>query len=700
MTFELNPNISSIERIISSIQEKDSVNPTQILLSDEKIQDKFIEWLYHNPSWVQTNKSTLGQVFISLPINSDENAKKIQSIFKEKTQKDNTNHDGWIKSIKIAARQNKPEVIKILLRTCRTQKEKEQLSQLKNILKTTLKTDFRNLNLGKGSTFEVTKSLIENWPVDQRATLFNTKYPLLMLMKKKFQDSYRFNEALKFMFTMFPNEKSIFAGYYGTTPLNFCEDEKSLRTVLENCPKQFLGELFKNESGSIFFNRKWMDEPELVKTLLEFYPNKESSYTDKNGKTLLQHGIEHRRLPFLEMLIKEFPNEVLNDINEEIAKRLVKLLKDTGYSSDLKPGLIEMFQKKSINPSIYEFEDPLPIDTTALKGVAYDIIEPKYRVLNFIAESEIEQLRKQHPFANGLTTWEKYINRGVWDKSRIYQNTGSQQPFGLLMHQAVEMAADLKKNKDMTFDQFLSFCTYLRYEIANAIGQPNARKVGLFLKPYKNPIVTQFKGPYKPLKSELQNRGNKIQGRIGKKILTLSTWKYNDTIFHTDTKLVPKILLHVETLYHELLRENDPNKIMVLSGRIMWWICQAKPWHLGDPSIAEIFLRSIWDTKGIDHYPWRSGVIPWVEIMKADDEYNFALDFIQLFDKEYIQSSEVDYLEYLDTLERYLKNNKMHSCDKNNSLAKELFTECERFINSNNEEIRIKANRILNNPAV
>lgn len=90
-----------------------------------------------------------------------------------------------------------------------------------------------------------------------------------------------------------------------------------------------------------------------------------------------------------------------------------------------------------------------------------------------------------------------------------------------------------------------------------------------------------------------------------------------------------RILDHAATLFDEAIRPHTPvhdaeeNLI-----RAFWWICQAKPWERGDPSIAEMLMKTGFALKGIPLRPWKEATIPWVQVMLKGEE-----DFVASFDE-------------------------------------------------------------------
>lgn len=87
------------------------------------------------------------------------------------------------------------------------------------------------------------------------------------------------------------------------------------------------------------------------------------------------------------------------------------------------------------------------------------------------------------------------------------------------------------------------------------------------------------------------------------------------------------------SLFDKIKGEEDKHIVMSDSAQMFWWICQAKFWDLGDPSIAEIIMRTTWQVKGLENLPWKVGIIPWVEAMKCKTAEEFAATLPSLLDR-------------------------------------------------------------------
>ena len=105
-------------------------------------------------------------------------------------------------------------------------------------------------------------------------------------------------------------------------------------------------------------------------------------------------------------------------------------------------------------------------------------------------------------------------------------------------------------------------------------------------------------------------------------------------IIHTPEEAIrKKILKGVVGLYQEAV-DMDPSQkkpFIEQLGLIFWWLCQAKPYDRGDPSIAEMLIRALANLKGITLPPWKDDLIPWEEVMLTFDPEEFKKKFHTLF---------------------------------------------------------------------
>lgn len=260
------------------------------------------------------------------------------------------------------------------------------------------------------------------------------------------------------------------------------------------------------------------------------------------------------------------------------------------------------------------------------------------------------------PLEKGENYWKNYtIRKAEWDNISFYNTSKAekdpQKNYGLRMHRATMMCKEFLAIEN--FEKFIEFCAFQRNLIAKECKHQPCKEFG---QPrHDERCGTSCKNMYenlgKLLYEKLQNRPldpNLIEQKITEnyssfqlmyKNIPLSTfclWTYNSSFFidigHTEPKHLPEIFLEIKELYKQALHCNDEEEIMKISGRIFWLFCAAKPWLKGDPSGAELFIRSIWTSKCLKNPPWKENIIPWVEATKQIDMEKFAENFADLFD--------------------------------------------------------------------
>lgn len=233
------------------------------------------------------------------------------------------------------------------------------------------------------------------------------------------------------------------------------------------------------------------------------------------------------------------------------------------------------------------------------------------------------------------------IRQNNWNKT---YNNFDQRKYMHEMHHSVKVGSCLLKEE--SFNDMLIFLAARRSMIAAQSGQ-KSENVGRLRQDWHQPY-TRFDDIYSAIPARfleneaffennvtiLQEGSYTCWGHIHSKKIPLQTIS-NDTqmVFHTDSKYIDEILDYVKTdLYPKAIDETDPTLLMEDLGTIFWWICQAKPWILGDPSIAETLIRAIWVSRGFENAPWQKGLIPWVEATVQPDVDTFAKNFYKLFE--------------------------------------------------------------------
>lgn len=647
------PNLNELLQDI----DKGNVQGACHLLKQDEILSSFLTYLENNREWAKKNIELLGKAVISLDLSSikEEKASSIHNIFVKLYRHNNQDllkplYQNFTGALIQAIKNRDIPAMTILLNTCREEQKKSELSKLK--------MEGRNSLL---------MELIQANSID-----------LCIIFLKQCPEEWK-EELYK------PNS-------LGHTPLHYANENcgfEIYKTVLENCPANCLNTLFQPDSKGktiltyAAFNIE--NGKKIIPLLLATAPNRElrnqlfhpsalhvaartsvenvsillrccppelieSLYN--NTPTPLENAILAKKPEMLECLLGVYRDQIIKQIESDVSlvNKIVDLAIEKG-SLELVHSLRQLFSSANIDPQVYE-QLQLPLN--------YDLLTPltpKEKVSRWLTNQELTSLMQKHPLQQGQRVWEHYVNRGIWDNDKAYNCKGNQKPYGMMMCRAVQAATDLAVEKQLDFVQLLEFCAYQRFQIAHYL---NHEDISLFGFPRKSGDIayTPLKNEYEPLGGFLQTIGASgiVKGKIHDEIIDLTHWNKTN-IYHTASNLLPVISPYLGELYQQLLAEQDPKKAMELSGRLFWWICQAKPWSRGDPSIAEILIRTIWNLKGMENLAWKKGVIPWVEVTKEVSEEDFAQNFWSFFDPDFMEdSTENEESELLDLLVDLIQN--------------------------------------------
>lgn len=270
---------------------------------------------------------------------------------------------------------------------------------------------------------------------------------------------------------------------------------------------------------------------------------------------------------------------------------------------------------------------------------------------------------------------EHYIVRKEGFAQQLYKGT-DQNTYGIAMHKSVKQASACIHEFNWKFDKLVKFHAMQRREIGCRAGRFHSDAIGIektsncetsCYTEYAE-LTIDFHQKWESIKEngDQKNLRNSQEEDIidedneflsldyplqfvseinGEKLILTSVgfkkgYKIGEevklgncaVILHTRPTNAKKVMNYVEELYNAALEESDPEKLTEQLGEIFWWICQAKPWNLGDPSIAELLIRTVWDSKGLESPPWNVGVIPWVKASMEPDVKEFAKNFKNLFE--------------------------------------------------------------------
>ena len=296
--------------------------------------------------------------------------------------------------------------------------------------------------------------------------------------------------------------------------------------------------------------------------------------------------------------------------------------------------------------------------------------QEEFKILLAMPE-EVYQLIQTVPYNN--QNWDHYVVRMPGWKNAY--GGSSQEEYGALMHQAVQRATLCRKEKNWNCEEMLDFLAKQRRIIGYRLVHPQRTLTGILRSPndkartYCNTIYQkvsdrlwqkineQKNDSYLQIK-DFDGKTAKLTfiGKINGKSIELSKIDFRETykdeslkklvetkieqsrekctlLTHTSQENAVLVMSHVKkTLYPEACAINDQNKLNKKLGEIFWWICQAKPWNIGDPSIAELLIRSVWQEKGLESPAWKVGIIPWEEVSVEPDMEIFSQKFHTFFE--------------------------------------------------------------------
>lgn len=275
-----------------------------------------------------------------------------------------------------------------------------------------------------------------------------------------------------------------------------------------------------------------------------------------------------------------------------------------------------------------------------------------------LLEEEISVLEEEVSL-DGMSNWSNFIVRDKnWDQLAMYNTNGTQEAYGRRMQRAVALMSDVITD-GVSFEKLCDYSAILRANIARELKHEKAgffgikrtqsgdttplggvyENLGLFLEEKDQKIRDGQVDPFYKIKPCLYNpkmHFGFVKGFIGKKEMGLSEFCFypnngRKQLIHTQVDNIPIIMEYTKELYEQALKVDNPTEVKEIAGKIFWWLCQAKPWLRGDPSIAEIIVRSICTVKGLSNHPWKNDTIPWAEAMKDFNPEDFSKRFYSLF---------------------------------------------------------------------
>ncbi|CDR35217.1 hypothetical protein [Criblamydia sequanensis] len=311
---------------------------------------------------------------------------------------------------------------------------------------------------------------------------------------------------------------------------------------------------------------------------------------------------------------------------------------------------LEASQSESISFEILgerRWKDFLPLldyisklkDPIELEQLRYFLEVPDYKTLSdedflYLLETGKERVRDEN-------LWQIYVLR-VKDFASTYNYDTDQKNYGLILDHATQIGAKALSDKKLSLSQLLNFFALERQFASKVSGKGDWRMFGQKRTDSYYFVSTPCTHSYSSLPERLIKQLDSFndfatfEGEIKGKPIRLSTLgkslggdKFEIT--HTPPENISAIMDHISDLFNEALIETEEALIFKKLGAIFWWFCQAKPYYRGDPSIAEMLIRSCLVSKGLPNLPWKEGIIPWLEAQAELKVENYSENFINLF---------------------------------------------------------------------
>lgn len=100
---------------------------------------------------------------------------------------------------------------------------------------------------------------------------------------------------------------------------------------------------------------------------------------------------------------------------------------------------------------------------------------------------------------------------------------------------------------------------------------------------------------------------------------------------HTSWPCLQKIHQELETLFQQIIKEQEPKRSVYLIGLFHWWFCQATPCMRGSAAIGEVLSGALMTYKGFDCV-LKEGVYPDLTALSQEDCQAFANNYENFYD--------------------------------------------------------------------
>jgi len=202
----------------------------------------------------------------------------------------------------------------------------------------------------------------------------------------------------------------------------------------------------------------------------------------------------------------------------------------------------------------------------------------------------------------------------------------SPRSFDMMMHRAIEDAYYYVKEERWGFQELMYFFSYRRFLHATESQHPEAQYYG-------HPSTIQWKTICEGVYADISHRIPKEDIYICDRLVGQVKIEAGKPVFyHSDPVNMEKLMCYARSAYDICIFVSKETVVQQL-GLFFYFFCLGKFEIKGEVSIAEMFMRTILKLKGCEDIgPWRSGVIPWVEVICAKEAEDFATIFPTLFE--------------------------------------------------------------------
>lgn len=423
------------------------------------------------------------------------------------------------------------------------------------------------------------------------------------------------------------------------------QEEKGIKNILLSLPENNDKISSKFHDSKLIENINKLDE-DLLEFVLDFnnlmFDRETLTYNNFIKFFVSKYKIGKEEAELFDLMRKKFFSSQARITSEKINWLSINnLLLSIGISQQHTSVFDEYFLTFKVLKEFIELINRGSLNQNNL----HELIEKatSFEALVYFISNTPENLNFINSVSHDYTSqiWHNYVVRKD-DWSKMYRNS-NQEAYGHLMHFGIKVASLGLMEQNWDFPEVIDFLRFHRQRTATVLNQEKSKEYGLNRN---NSMFTYLDGPYAPIADYFREKSDErtiiLSGEIENQKIILETILLTESpdnitktprLDHTPPHSITPIMKHVEKLFQGALKEDNPDKLMEELGKIFWWICHAKPWRFGDPSIAEMLVRAVIKSKGLPNNAWQVGLVPWSEAMKETDVNAFAKNFHTMFEK-------------------------------------------------------------------